>query len=129
MFILCSGINDTNFDETLLLAIFPKFDLTSLVVWSGDEDEDIFMSLLQTPSVHETLEHFRIKNLDIFKCTSVIELFIQFKRIKAIEIRWHSSKNDDDDELKEWILEINQFEGKLREKHSEVEIYIDYQKR
>ena len=84
------------------------------------------MLLLQTPSVHETLEHFRIKNLDIFKWASVFELFIKFKRIKAIEIRWHSSKNDEDDELEKWILKINQFEEKLRKKHSEIEIEIYY---
>ena len=86
LFILCRDINNTNFDETLLLDILSKFKLASLRVYVGDKDEDIFMSLLQMSSIQETLEHFEIDNLDIFKCTSVIELLVEFKRIKSVRI-------------------------------------------
>ena len=84
----------------------------------------MFMSLLKIPSIQETLEHFKIYNLDISKCTSVIDLFVGFKRIKRIEIFWYYSK--DEDKLEELKLEIEQFKRKLRKKHSEIQINIDY---
>ena len=82
------------------------------------------MQLLQMPSIQETLEYFRINNLDIFKCTSVVEQLNEFKRIKRIEIFWWHSKNVDEDKLEEWKLEIRQFEKKLKKKHSEINISI-----
>ena len=82
MFILCSDVDNTSIDETLLLAILSKFKLTSLLVDYQGKDEYIFMPLLQMPSIQETLEHFTIERLDISKCTSVIELLVEFKRIK-----------------------------------------------
>ena len=130
LFILCSDINKTNYDETLLLAILSKFKLTSLRVlnlnWNKDECEDILMTLLQIPSIQETLEHFTIDFLDNSKYTSVFELLVEFKRIKRIKIGICYSKDDKFEELKK---EIKQFEKKLRKKHSENEIYIDYVKR
>ena len=122
LFILCRDINNTNFDETLLLDILSKFKLTSLGVYVGDKDEDIFMSLLQMPSIQETLEHFEIDNLDIFKCTFVIELLVEFKRIKSVRINWLHSLNDD--ELDEWKVKIEHFEEILKKKHSDIEINI-----
>ena len=125
MFILCSLINKTNYDGTLLFTILSKFNLTSLLVFDGYKDEDIFMQLLIMPSIQETLEHFSIISLNIIECTSVIELLVEFKRIKTIKLFW---KYSEDDELQEWKLEIKQIEKKLRKKHSEIEIDIDYQK-
>ena len=122
MLILCSGINSANYDETLLLSILSKFKLESLVVHDGDWDETIFMLLLRMPSIKETLEHLSIYRLDISKCTSVIELLLEFKRIKSIRIYWHYNTNDDVDEIEEWKLKIEQFEEKLKNKHSEIEI-------
>ena len=126
MFILCRGIKYTNFDETLLLAILSKFKLTSLRAECDGTDEDNWITILQIPSIQETLEHFTIYKLDIFKCTSIIELLVEFKRIKAIEIFWYYSY---DDKLKELKLEIKQFKRKLKKKHSEIEIEINYKKR
>ena len=85
------------------------------------------MPLLQIPSIQETLEEFIINDLDIFKCTSVVELLVEFKRIKYIEIWWVHSLNDD--ELEEWKLKIKQFEEKLRKKHSNIKIRIVYLKK
>ena len=125
MFILCIHINKTNYDETLLLDILSKFKLASLVVRNGDKDEDIFMQLLQIPSIQGTLEHLIIYFLDICKCTSVIDLFVEFKRIKTIRILyWEYSK--DEDKLEELKLEIEQFKRKLKKKHSEIKININY---
>ena len=87
MFILCSNINNANFDETLLLSILSKFKLTSLRIWDGNKDENIFMLLLQIPSIQDSLEHFYIRFLDISKCTSVIDMLFEFNRIKKIEIK------------------------------------------
>ena len=122
---MCSNINSTNIDETLLLTILSKFKLTSLRVYNGDEDEFLYMQLLQMPSIQETLEIFTIYSLNIFKCTSIAELLVEFKRIKTITIEWLHSLNDD--KLEEWKLEIEQFENKLKEKHSEIEIDIYYE--
>ena len=125
LFILCTGINNTNYDETLLLSILSKFKLTSLVVGVGNSDENIVKSLLQMPSIQETLEHFEINNLYLSKCSSVVELLIEFKRIKKVEIRWSCIKNYvGDDKLEECKLEFEQFVKKLKEKHSEIEIKI-----
>ena len=124
MFILCSDIDNTNFDETLLLSIFSKLKLTSLEVWSGHKDKDILKLLLQTPSIQETLEHFRIDKLDIFKCFSFIELLVKFKRIKTVKIGWSNSKCYSDDLLEELKLQIKQSEAKIKEKHSETKIKI-----
>ena len=74
-------------------------------------------------SVQETLEYFSIYWLYIFKCTSVIELLFKFKRFKSIKIRWYYDSYDD---LAEWKLEIEQFEKKMRKKHSEIDIDITY---
>ena len=123
MLILCTGINNTNFDETLLLAILSKFKLTSLKVCNGDKDEDIFMSLLHTPSVQETLEHFRIEKLDIYKCSSVIDLLVEFKRIKTIIIEWDYNARD---KIKQWKQKIRQFEEIMWKKHSKIWISIEY---
>ena len=82
----------------------------------------MFMQLLQMPSIQETLEHFRIHNLVISKCTSVIGLLVEFKRIKTVTIsRRYSAK---DGKLEELILEIQQFKKELRKKHSEIKICI-----
>ena len=124
---MCSNINSTNIDETLLLTILSKFKLTSLRVYNGDEDEFLYMQLLQMPSIQETLEIFTIYSLNIFKFTSIAELLIDFKRIKTITIEWLHSLNDD--KLEEWKLKIEQFENKLKEKHSEIEIDIYYEDR
>ena len=123
MFILCSNINNANFDETLLLAILSKFKLTSLRIWDGNKDENIFMLLLQIPSIQDSLEHFYIRFIDISKCTSVIDMLFEFNRIKKIEIKWGYSK---DDKLGELYREIKQSERKMRKKHSEIEIDIKY---
>ena len=122
LFILCSDINKTNFDEILLLAILSKFKLTSLKVRFRYKDENIFMQLLQMPSIQETLEHFRISNLDALECTSVFELLVEFKRIKTIKIEWEYS---DDDKIEELKQEIQKFKKELRKKYSEIEINID----
>ena len=126
MFILCSGINKTNFDETLLLSILSKFKLTSLRVWLRNKEEDIFMSLLQIPSIQETLEHFRISHLNIFKCTSVVGLIVEFKRIKTVKVLWDYSKNEKYEEFKQ---KIQKFEKELRKKHSEIDISIIYHRK
>ena len=127
MFILCNDINKTNFDETLLLATLSKFKLTSLSAGCKGTDEDILITLLKTPSIQETLEHFNIYKLDIFEYISVIELLVEFKRIKTIEILfWEYSE---DDKLGELKLKIEQFEKKLRKKHSEIDIDIIYEHR
>ena len=120
------GINSSNFDENLLLAILSKFKLTSLEVWDGDKDEDILFSLLQMSSTQETLEHFRIFFLDISKCTYVVGLLAEFKRIKTIKITWNYSKYND--KLEEWKLKIEQFKEILKIKHSHIEIDIKYWK-
>ena len=125
MFILCSYIDDTNFDENLLLSILSKFKLTSLVIRDGNRDEYIFIELLQMPSIQETLEHFRIKSSNIFSCTSVIELLVELKKIKKIRIEWGYYKNVEDNKVDEWKLKIEQFETKLKKKHSQIEIDID----
>ena len=128
MFIQCSDMNNTSFDETLLSSILSKFRLTSLVVDCGSTDKGIFMQLLQMTSIQETLEHFRIKRLRISKCTPVIDILVEFKRIKAISITCNYSKDDEESQLEEWKLKTKQFENKMKKKHSEIEIYIDYQK-
>ena len=51
-----------------------------------NEEEYIFMQLLQIPSIQETLEHFDIQQLFILKYTSVAELLVEFKRIKTVTI-------------------------------------------
>ena len=112
--------------NTLLKSILSKFELTSLVVRDGNKDEDIFMSFLQIVSIQETLEHFIIYSLYIFKCISVVEQLVEFKRIKAIRIECYYSNDDKFEELK---LDIKQFEKKLKKKCSEIEIYLGYQKR
>ena len=124
MFTPCTGINNTNFDETLLLAILSKFKLTSLVVQNGDKDEYIFMSLLQMASIQETLDNFIIYELNIFKCTSVVDLLVEFKKIKTTVIYFSPFTNIDKDKLEELKQEIWQFEKKLKKKHSEIEISI-----
>ena len=124
LFILCRDINKTNFDETLLLAIFSKFKLTSLVVGFGNRDEYIFMRLLQMSPIQETLEDFTIYDLDISECTSVVELLVEFESIKTIKIVFYFN---DDDKLEEWKLKIEQFEKIMKKKHSEIYIDINYQ--
>ena len=88
------------------------------------------MQLLQMPSIQETLEHFDILKLDISKCIFVIDLLVEFKRIKTIRIEWKYSK---DDKLEELKLAIKKFEKKLIKKHPEIDIDIEidirYQKR
>ena len=79
------------------------------------------MQLLQMPSIQETLEHFDILKLDISKCTSVIDLFVEFKRINTIRIEWKYSK---DDKLEELKIAIKKFKKKLRKTHPEIEIDI-----
>ena len=91
--------------------------------WNKDKYEDILMSLLQTPSIQGTLEHFSISHLDMFKCTSVIDMLVEFNRIKTVKIYWGYSENDNFKKLK---LEIKQFEKKLKKKHSEIQISINY---
>ena len=76
------------------------------------------------PSIQETLEYFRIDLLDICNCTSVVELLFEFKRINIIKIEWLHSLNYE--ELENLKQEIGQFEKKLRKKHSEIDIKIDY---
>ena len=83
------------------------------------------MQLLQIPSIQENLEHLGIDYLDFSKCTSVINLLAEFKRIKRIEIEWFY--NDNNDEVKEWKQKIKQFNKKMKKKHLEIEISIDYQ--
>ena len=122
MFILCRGINTANYDETLLLSILSNFQLTSLRVHCTNKDENIFMQLLQIPSIQETLEHLYIYSLNIFECTSVIELLVEFKRIKTVKINLHYSK--DKDKIEELKQKIEQFKKELRKKHSEIEISI-----
>ena len=122
MFTLCTGINNTNFDETLLLSILSNFQLTSLRVHCTNKDENIFMQLLQIPSIQETLEHLYINSLNIFECTSVIELLVEFKTIKTVKILLHYSK--DEDKLEELKQKIEQFRKELRKKHSEIEISL-----
>ena len=122
MFTLCTGINNTNFDETLLLSILSNFQLTSLRVHCTNKDENIFMQLLQIPSIQETLEHLYIYSLNIFECTSVIELLVEFKTIKTVKILLHYSK--DEDKIEELKQKIEQFKKELRKKHSEIEISI-----
>ena len=122
MFTLCRDTDNTNFDETLLLGILPKFKLTSLEDHDGIIDADILIELLQMPSIQETLEHFDIERLDISKCTSVVRLFLEFKRIKSIEIRLYS--DDNNDEVEEFKLKIEQFEGEIKKKHPGIYIYI-----
>ena len=100
--------------------------VTSLVVHNGDEDENIFMSLLQIPSIQETLDDFTIYDLDISECTSVVKLLVEFERIKTVKIEWLHSL--DDDEFEEWKLKIKQFEKILKKKHSQIHIYIGYRK-
>ena len=85
------------------------------------------MLLLQTPLIQETLEHLYITFLDIFECTSAIDLIVEFKRIKTVEIHWEYSEYED--KLQELKLEIKQFEEKLRKKHSQIKIKVDYQER
>ena len=126
MFILCSKINKTNYDETLLLPILSKFKLTSLEVWnfdrSKDEYEYILMQLLQIPSIQETLEHLYINLLDIFECISVAELLVEFKRIKTVTIGCLLKyKTDKIEELKQ---KVPKNKKELRKKHSEIEISI-----
>ena len=77
-------------------------------------------------SIQETLEHFIIYSLDIFKCISVVEQLVEFKRIKTIRIECYYSNDDKVEELK---LDIKQFEKILKKKRSEIEIYLGYQKR
>ena len=122
MFTLCTGINNTNFDETLLLSILSNFQLTSLRVHCTNKDENIFMQLLQIPSIQETLEHLYIYSLNIFECTSVIELLVEFKTIKTVKILLHYSK--DEDKIEELKQKIEQFKKELRKKHSEIEISL-----
>ena len=124
MFILCSEVNITNFDKTLLLAILSNFKLTSLAVHDGNED--ILITLLQIASIQETLEHFNIKRLNIFECTSVVDLLVEFKRIKTVRINWYYF---DDDTLEQLKLEIGQFKRKLRKKHSQIYIDIGYSRK
>ena len=73
--------------------------------------------------IQETLESFTIDWLDISNCPSVVELLIEFKRIKTIRVRWHHS-NYENDAIEEYRLKIWQFEQKLKKKHSEINIYI-----
>ena len=122
MFILCRGINTANYDETLLLSILSNFQLTSLRVHCTNKDENIFMQLLQIPSIQETLEHLYIQQLDISECTSVIELLVEFKTIKTVKINLHYSK--DEDKIEELKQKIEQFKKELRKKHSEIEISL-----
>ena len=126
MFTLCSTINKTNYDETLLSAILSKFKLTSLEVWNfgrnKDQYEYILMTLLQIPSIQETLEHFDIHGLDILGCTSIFELLVEFKRIKTVEIGLRYTK--DDDKLEELKQKIQKIKKEVRKKHSEIEISI-----
>ena len=80
------------------------------------------MTLLQIPSIQETLEHFTISELDILGCISVAELLVEFKRIKTVTIRWlRYYKADKIEELKQ---KIQKFKKELRKKHSEIEISI-----
>ena len=76
-------------------------------------------------SIQETLEHFTIKNLNIYEWYSVIELFAEFKRIKKIEINWVHSLNDDD--LEEWKLILKQYKEAILWKHSQIDISIGYE--
>ena len=124
MFILCTCINSTNFDETLLLAILSKFKLTSLEVRNGDED--IFMSLLQMASIQETLEHFKIKHLHISKLASVLYLLDEFNRINSIRIIW---KYYEDDKLEKLRPEVLQIIRKLRKKQLKFKIRFDLSER
>ena len=121
MFILCSHIDNINFDETLILSILSKFKITSFVDRDGIIDENIFLSLLQIPSIQETLEHFRINNLDISKCTSVVDLLVEFKRINIVRIGCYYY----DDGLDEWKQKIEQFKEIMKKRHSEIDIKID----
>ena len=86
-----------------------------------DKYDYILMSLLQIPSIQETLEHIYIENQDISLCTSAFELLVEFKSIKTVKIIRYYSK---DDKLEEWKLKINQFEEILKKKHPKINIYI-----
>ena len=82
------------------------------------------------PSVQKTLEHFTIDRLDIFKCTSVVELFIEFKRAKTLKITCLYFDNEDeenDDKLAKLKLNIKQSEEKLNKTHSKIKIDIRYE--
>ena len=85
------------------------------------------MSLLQTPSIQQTLEHFDISQLDISKCTSVIDLLVEFKRINIVRIGCYYY----DDGLDEWKQKIEQFKEIMKKKHSEIDIkiYTKYRKK
>ena len=122
MFILCSDTDETDYDETLLLSVLSKFKLTSLEIEWDSRDEYIFTQLLQIASIQETLEDFRIEDLDASIYTSAVDLLVELKRIKTIWIRWMYKSFD---ELEEWKPKIKQFKKKLRMKHSEIEIDID----
>ena len=128
MFILCSDINKTNYDETLLLSILSKFKLTSLEVLNLNQNKDkyeyVLMQLLQISLIQETLEHLSISELDILGCISVAELLVEFKRIKTVTIRLlRYYKTDNIEELKQ---KIQKFKKELRKKHSEIEFCINY---
>ena len=127
LFILCSGINKTNYDETLLLTILSKFKLSSLGAFNGikDNNEGILMKLLQIPSIQETLEHLFINCFYIFDRTSVIELLFELKAIKTLKIAY-SEDIENYDNYEKLILEIEQFEEKLKKKHPKTEILIYY---
>ena len=122
---ICRDIENTNYDEALLLEILSKFKLTSLVINFGNTNEDILNSLLQTHSIQKTLEHFSIYNLDVSKCTDVIKLFDEFKRIKTIKIIYHFPEDEDkNEEIKELKMKMKQLEDKMKQKHSEIKINI-----
>ena len=122
---ICRDIENTNYDEALLLEILLKFKLTSLTIHNGDRDENILNSLLKTHSIQETLEHFSIYNLGLSKCTDVIKLFDEFKRIKTITIIYHHPEADDGNkEIEEQKLNMEQLVDKMKQKHSKIEINI-----
>ena len=123
MFTLCNDIDKTEFDESILLVILSKFKLTSLRICELDEYvyENIFMPLLQLPSIQENLEHFETNERDIFECSSIFELLVEFKRIKTVKIFIDYYNKDIIERLKQ---KIQKFKKELREKHSEIEISI-----
>ena len=76
------------------------------------------------PSIQETLEHFCLELIDIAKSTSLIELFVQLKRIKILDTWFLCFK--DDDKTEELKCEIYKFEKIMEKKHPEIELDIDY---
>ena len=83
------------------------------------EYEYFLMKLLQIPSIQETLEHVFITQLYISICTSVIDLLVEFKRIKTVRI---NLLYNDVDEIEEFKQKILKFMKELRKKHSEIQI-------